>query len=185
MAVYGFDYSLIFFLLSVKAVNPIVNGAVDTNFNGPYTFDPAAVNFGNTNIPANNADLNSGNFNTAFPDWISTLNNKLDLRGWYLVANTGQTNTLCKGQYCQAFNWPNPNSVLTTVSTITNMQVAYTTEAIFYAQSAYFATIVIVQWSNVFACKSRKVLYILLRFPSPTVLPTNTCSEEYCLKPSL
>lgn len=35
--------------------------------------------------------------------------------------------------------------------------VAYTTEAIFYAQSSYFVTVVMVQWSNVFACKSRKV----------------------------
>ena len=33
----------------------------------------------------------------------------------------------------------------------------YTTEALFYAQSAYFVTIVLVQWSNIFACKSRKV----------------------------
>lgn len=162
MAVYGFDYSLIFFLLSVNAVNPIVNGAVDTNFNGPYTYDPNAVNFGNTNIPANSQDLSSDNFNTNFPDWISTLNNKLDLRGWYLVANDGKQKTLCSispGTYCQAFNWPGPDSVLSTVSTITNMPVAYTTEAIFYAQSAYFVTIVMVQWSNVFACKSRKVSF--------------------------
>ena len=184
MAVYGFDYSLIFFLLSVNAVNPIVNGAVDTNFNGPYTFDPNANNFGNNNIPANSQDLNSANFNTNFPDWISTLNNKLDLRGWYLVANNGQNTTPCQGSYCQAFNWPSEDSVLTTVSTITNLQVAYTTEAIFYAQSAYFVTIVMVQWSNVFACKSRKVSLSLFRFPSPTVLPISICSEASSLNPS-
>jgi hypothetical protein len=38
--------------------------------------------------------------------------------------------------------------------------VAFTTEALFYAQSGYFVTVVMVQWSNVFACKSRKVSLI-------------------------
>lgn len=46
-----------------------------------------------------------------------------------------------------------------TVSPITGQRVAYTTESIFYAQSAYFVTVVMVQWSNVFACKSRKVKF--------------------------
>lgn len=48
--------------------------------------------------------------------------------------------------------------MLHTTSTITKRDVAFTTEAIFYAESAYFVTIVMVQWSNVFACKSRKVI---------------------------
>jgi len=38
--------------------------------------------------------------------------------------------------------------------------VYFTTEALFYAQSGYFVTIVMIQWSNVFACKSRKMTII-------------------------
>jgi hypothetical protein len=46
---------------------------------------------------------------------------------------------------------------LGTISSFTNTPVAFTTEALYYAQSGYFVTVVMVQWSNVFACKSRKV----------------------------
>jgi len=111
-------------------------------------------------------------FNTQFPDWISPVTNEFDLRGFYLIANPGNgyNATPCAGDYCQTFNWPADDTILGTVSTITNLPVQYTTEAIFYAQSAYFVTIVMVQWSNVFACKSRKVLHFLFRFPSPTVV---------------
>ena len=57
--------------------------------------------------------------------------------------------------YKQIFTWP--TDVLGTISPISNLPVAYTVEALYYAQSAYFVTVVMVQWSNVFACKSRKV----------------------------
>lgn len=57
-----------------------------------------------------------------------------------------------------------PLDVLDTVSHISGNRVAYTTETIFYAQSSYFVTVVMVQWSNVFACKSRKVSLIYSGF---------------------
>ncbi len=57
--------------------------------------------------------------------------------------------------------WPTPNvtdqNVLWTTSSISGQYVMFTTEALYYAQSGYFVTIVMIQWSNVFACKSRKV----------------------------
>lgn len=186
MQVYGFDYNNIFFLLSVEAVEPVkFAGNLDANtcsttfntskdgtdltINGFYTYqlyDQATCpNFGNPYLPPPNSAV----FTTSFPDWISTLNTKLDLRGFYLKTNadcpTYNAATMPLGVYCQALSWP--ANVLSTVSTITNHPVAFTTESIFYAQSGYFVTIVMVQWSNVFACKSRKVLLPQLRSLSP------------------
>ena len=34
--------------------------------------------------------------------------------------------------------------------------MCYSTEALKYAQSSYFVAVVMVQWSNIFACKCRK-----------------------------
>lgn len=112
MAVYGFDYSKIFFLLSVKAVNPVVNGAVDLSYNTAYTYNANAPLYGNPVIPTLSSALNDNNYNTNFPDWISNLNTDLDVRGFYLVAAnaTGVTKLNCEpsGQYCQVFDWPPP-----------------------------------------------------------------------------
>lgn len=171
MQVYGFDYSYIFFLLSVDSVNPIAtsnqgfNGSglapVDMSINEFYTYSPTLPNFGNPYIPNN---PQAATYNTNFPDWISNTSTKMDLRGFYLTykASAADCSTIYMpavapftGGYCQAFNW-SPN-VISTISDITNGPVEYTTETLFYAQSAYFVTIVMVQWSNVFACKSRKV----------------------------
>jgi len=154
MQVYGFDYNNIFFLLSVNTANPVNSGTntVNLNFNTPYTFNATGINppFGNPFIPANSANAT---FSNSFPDWISTTNNEVDLRGFYLK----QCNNPAFGNYCMALAYP--SDVLTTVSNITHQPVAYTTESIFYAQSSYFVTVVMVQWSNVFACKSRKVSF--------------------------
>lgn len=90
-----------------------------------------------------------------FPNWLATTNSRVDLRGAY--------STCVNGRYVPDFNFP--TDVLGTYSGISGNTVAYTTESIFYAQSAYFVTVVMVQWSNVFACKSRKVLLdIMFRF---------------------
>jgi hypothetical protein len=193
MQVFGFDYSNIFFLLSVQAVEPVkysgslsasatctTPGAAqpffgstnptntDITINDAYTYNPNCVNFGNPYLP----NPAQATLTTTFPDWISTLNTHLDLRGFYLKQCSSTTN----GGYCQAITWP--TNVLSTVSTITNLPIAYTTETIFYAQSAYFVTIVMVQWSNVFACKSRKVFSIRYRSLSPTQPLISICSEE-------
>lgn len=66
-------------------------------------------------------------------------------------------------QTISSITWPSYTEVVSNKSPISNNYVAYTTESIFYAQSGYFVTIVMVQWSNVFACKSRKVTAPLLR----------------------
>jgi sodium/potassium-transporting ATPase subunit alpha len=87
------------------------------------------------------------------------VNNNIDLRAVYVTC-TDSFKTL---NFTSQFTWPPWENVVKTVSTVSKNYVAYTTETIFYAQSGYFVTIVMVQWSNVFACKSRKVILILFR----------------------
>jgi hypothetical protein len=89
-------------------------------------------------------------FSDSFPNWLSTINGQIDLRGLYVSCGTSF------GQ--NVFNRILPDQeTLSTISSYTNSPVAFTTEALYYAQSGYFVTVVLVQWSNVFACKSRKV----------------------------
>jgi len=117
MTVYGFPYSNIFFLLSVNCVLPTdpATNQPSTTYNNQYTYDQfnTTVPFGNSFIPANASLLNSDNFNTNFPDWISPVTNEWDLRGFYLIANPGNgyNATFCapastNSNYCQTFNWP-------------------------------------------------------------------------------
>jgi len=162
MEIHGFTPSTVFFLLSNKAVVPINpnTNQTDINFNGEYTyvqpaFGPNPITttsqpFGNPYIPTFAANAT---FSKSFPNWLADVNNKLDLRGFYLT-NCGNVANSING-YCQIFDWP--TSFLTKVSPISGSKIAFSTETIFYAQSSYFVTIVMVQWSNIFACKSRKV----------------------------
>jgi sodium/potassium-transporting ATPase subunit alpha len=154
MEVFGFNSNIIFNLLSIQTINPVTNqtnNSVDNTLNKWYQYDATAPAFGSPNIPLL---ASAASFSKNFPDWISTINNNMDLRGFY-QKNCGLTAPGNNGGYCPIFTWP--TDYLHTVSTITKHEVAFTTESIFYAQSAYFVTIVMVQWSNVFACKSRKV----------------------------
>ncbi len=88
-----------------------------------------------------------------YPNWLSTVNNNIDLRAVYVNCNGNSTTN----GYSPQFTWPSWDSVIQNKSPISGNYVAFTTETIYYAQSGYFVTIVMIQWSNVFACKSRKV----------------------------
>lgn len=130
------------------------------NFNGTQTGSAGTAGngigyFGTTNIaspmyicdPANKNNA----FSDSFPNWLSTINAQIDLRGFYVE---------CQGSTPATYSYkrlvPDQNEVLGTLSSYTGSPVAYTTESLYYAQSGYFVTVVMVQWSNVFACKSRK-----------------------------
>lgn len=181
MECFGFPSNTVFNLLSINAVSPVISGSININYNTPYTYiDPnlngSFINNANT-LPYNNPAIptfaSAATFDTSFPNWLSDINNSLDVRGFYLT-NCGLNTPNSVNGYCQKFNWPQAPAYLTTTSSITKQQIAFTTETIFYAQSAYFTTIVMVQWSNVFACKSRKVKTILFRSPSPSQGSTST-----------
>lgn len=82
------------------------------------------------------------------------------------------------------FTWPPFESTIPTISPISGHYVSFTTETIFYAQSGYFVTIVMIQWSNVFACKSRKVIIFVFRWLLFILDPTSICLVVLPLKPS-
>ena len=166
MTVYGFPFSIYWELLSKQAYTPLVNGAIDLTYNTPVTFGPGGYDseapnlnilnyYGNQNCPD---ALSAGNLkaNTGFPNWLSTINDQVDLRAAFVTCCGNGGN-----DYCSQFDWP--TDVLTSISPVSGSQAAFTTETLYYAQSGYFVTIVMVQWSNVFACKSRKVHIHLFR----------------------
>lgn len=98
----------------------------------------------------------SNAFSSDFPNWLSTINGQIDLRAFYVECE------VVNGQYSFRRIIPDQAEVLSTLSSYTGSPVAYTTEALYYAQSGYLVTVVMVQWSNVFACKSRKVTFLII-----------------------
>ena len=171
MRLYGFPPNILFGLVNQNAIVPYTyndDGVLEKNFNfnsNECTFDQFAPNLGCYAFrhPCNEKEDIASN---GFPNWLSTINNQLDLRGVY--------SDCVNGYYVPRFVFP--LDVVNTYSHISGNYVPYTTEAIFYAQSAYFVTVVMVQWSNVFACKSRKVPFSIFRFPLFILASINTCS---------
>lgn len=155
MRLYGFYPGQLFGLVNMATANPYswINGQLQSNanYNIPYTFDIGnAVNFGCPALltPCTRAPVT----NIGFPNWLATTNANVDLRAFFSTCDDDT------GLYRQVFQWP--TDVLGSISPISGLPVAFTVESLFYAQSAYFVTVVMVQWSNVFACKSRKVIFI-------------------------
>ena len=137
---------------------------MDYNFNaqptyGPGGYDPTATDLNTVGYftePCNVAKGTNLQPNQNFPYWLSTINDLVDCRVTFVTCcGAGNAN------YCAQFDWP--TDVLHSVSPVSNIEAAYTTEALFYAQSGYFVTIVMIQWSIFFACKSRKVSFMLFR----------------------
>lgn len=125
MNLYGYNFSVIFFLVSIPCVVPIntyPNGTTypDFFYTGNYLYDPIANPItGGAPIPAN---CNNATFSTEFPNWVSDINSAYDTRGAYLKCD------YASGNYIQVFHpsWYN-QPLLETVSPITKLQVKYTT----------------------------------------------------------
>jgi sodium/potassium-transporting ATPase subunit alpha len=146
MNTYGFPTSQLIGMLALNAYNP--DNSIDWNTYSQY----------NPHAPFMGASVNPVNCNdyrpvANYPNWLSTPNDQVDLRQVFLNCDKNS------GIFTSAVAWPT-DCYTATVSPISNRQVCFTTEALFYAQSGYFATVVIVQWSNIFACKSRKVFHL-------------------------
>lgn len=136
-----------------------------TNYAGTRGTNDGVGYFGSNKIASPQYICNGANKNNAFsgdfPNWLSTINGQIDLRAFYVKC--GYNSILNQHTYIRVV--PDMPEVLGTLSSYTGYPVAYTTEALYYAQSGYFVTVVMVQWSNVFACKSRKVnFYFILVF---------------------
>jgi sodium/potassium-transporting ATPase subunit alpha len=166
MTCYGFPFEIYFELLSKPAY--INNNLGGITFNGylgnpATTFNTSApyLGYGNSSTGNQTSIYYNGTCNTNnllsnqnYPNWLSLVNNNIDLRAVYVQCNA---NSIATNQYQPQFTWPAFNTILQDISPISKNYVAYTTESIYYAQSGYFVSIVMIQWSNVFACKSRKV----------------------------
>ena len=162
MACYGFPFNIYYDMLSKNAYIPGGKPLYDTIVQGTFSQDGSGPN-GNTLGFTNYYDPGTCQDNQKYiqsnqnyPDWVSGVNGSVDFRAAYVYC-FGPNNA----NYCPQFTWP--TTVVDSISPVTNYQVAYTTEVLFYAQSGYFVTIVMIQWSNVFACKSRKVIIALYR----------------------
>lgn len=144
MNTYGYYTSSLFGLLSKDAYNP--DNSLTWNTNAPY--NQSAFFFG---APYDTNYNNCTHWKAVdnYPNWLSTDNGNVDLRQVFLTCNAAT------GQFTQSVTWPTECHY--SKSPITGLGVCFTTEALFYAQSGYFSTVVLVQWSNIFACKSRKV----------------------------
>jgi sodium/potassium-transporting ATPase subunit alpha len=152
MNVYGFPPSQLFGLANLTAYNPGDSYSWDNRT--PY--NPSAWFYG-AYLPPGVDLTNCSAYQPVqnYPNWLATTNGHVDLRQVFLSCNR-QT-----GQFSQTVQWPANNTCYwDTISSITNTPVCFTTEALFYAQSGYFSTVVLVQWSNIFACKSRKVILV-------------------------
>jgi sodium/potassium-transporting ATPase subunit alpha len=144
-----------------------------------YYNDPALA-FGNTNIPQD-ARKNCTAFAAATPpsftpDWIGLTNTNgfADMRQSLIFCNASGM----WQQYKPAYKMAQMSTCrLNTTSHITKAKVCYTSESVYYGQSSYFVAIVMVQWSNIISCKSRKASFIYSEFNKIMLLGifTETC----------
>lgn len=108
--------------------------SINNQMNNPYTYSfndtlnngggCGTTYFGSYNIapPSVACAPNANMFSKNFPDWISTINNKMDLRGFYISCNsTSMYNT-----YFDNTLLTNPD-VLMSTSPISGQNVAFTT----------------------------------------------------------
>jgi len=114
-------------------------------------FDPNAPYYGNTSQEFRNyctdcwngGNCDISNFDT--PSWLDNSDNEIDLRLWYLkcIPGGGVERTVML-----------ENCRVKQISPISNVPVCFTPDALKYAQTAFFISIVISQMSNSLACKT-------------------------------
>jgi len=106
---------------------------------------------GNTNYcPASGAKKDAVRDGVMF-DWNGFTMSGFDFRLFY-VQRGPESWTACRWD-------PSSTSVPTyyNYSTVTGMQICYTSEALRYAQGGYLISIVVVQWSDLLICKTRNL----------------------------
>ena len=130
-------------------------------------YDPTAPFFGNTNVECDNGVLKAINApdkdileDTSKKiigytlDWLFTTDMEQDVRMGFLDNLCGSTTDgqvrvkpLIEFSECQVFQ----------ISPVSNKPVCYSTEALKYAQTSFFFSIVITQFSNNLSCKTRNL----------------------------
>ncbi|KAL4470819.1 hypothetical protein ABPG73_000079 [Tetrahymena malaccensis] len=88
-------------------------------------------------------------------DWQKVTDGNYDLRKSLLKCNEKT------GEWVPTVNWSDCDTKADkTYSSITSQTACYSTEAVKWAQTGFFSSVVTSQWSNVFACKSRKMSFV-------------------------
>ncbi|EAR94958.2 Na,H/K antiporter P-type ATPase alpha subunit family protein (macronuclear) [Tetrahymena thermophila SB210] len=88
-------------------------------------------------------------------NWQKLTDGNFDLRKSLLKCNE-QT-----GEWLPTVNWSDCDVKSSkTWSDVTSQTACYSTEALKWAQTGFFSSVVTSQWSNVFACKSRKMSFV-------------------------
>jgi len=159
---YGMAPSTTFFLA-------LENGIIPKN-NDVYNKD--AANFGNNQwistvngkTTTYSTELRTVTDNTK-PEYYTELNRgeKLDWNGFkhktvdfrlFYVNRPATSWTSCRWD---PSNTANNQFAFYSTSSVTGIQICYTTEALRYAQGGYLVSIVIVQWSDLLICKTRNL----------------------------
>ena len=141
----------------------ILNRIVTVPFmhhNRDDTYDPTHPFLGNTNVKCSGGDLvlidsfgktsleKDGVMGSVL-DWLFTTDKEQDLRMGYLDND-------CSNNGAKAhFDW-GPCEIFQ-ISNISKMPVCFSTEALKFAQTASFVSIVLTQFSNSLCCKTRKL----------------------------
>ena len=82
-------------------------------------------------------------------DWLFTNHLEQDLRIGFLTLENGVVKGSVNWSPCRVYQ----------ISPISHRPVCYSTEALKYAQTAFFFTICITQWYNTICCKTRKITF--------------------------
>lgn len=130
------------------------------NLEDPY--DPKAPFYGNTNVHCvgdelqvidmdGHDSLSKNSLIGASIDWVSTQDKDQDLRMGYLDLNgpCSVNNIKEAGQFGV--------SEVFQISPMTKRPVCYSTEALKYAQTSFFFSVVFAQFSNTLGCKTRRL----------------------------
>lgn len=140
----------------------ILNRIVTVPFlhhNRDDVYDPNDKFFGNSNVKCDGGDLvlidgfgktslSSGSVSGNVLDWLFTTDQEQDVRMGYLDSN-------CPTGAKEVFDWG--DCEVFQISNISNRPVCFSTEALKFAQTASFISIVLTQFSNSLCCKTRKL----------------------------
>lgn len=127
-------------------------------------YDPSAPFFGNTSPQLRSycescwtggscdiKDYNFGEGKSGIPDWLYNSNQEVDLRLWYLECGYG-------GRVIRTAQLENCR--VNQISPISHLPVCFTPDALKYAQTGFFFSIVLGQITNAFICKTRRQSFI-------------------------
>ncbi|KAL4447136.1 hypothetical protein ABPG74_013988 [Tetrahymena malaccensis] len=149
----GFPIKSLFGIANISGFKPPINDFGTYGNNPYYNSALEALTLGDCNKNSQAAQKLSYNI-----DWSNLSDVNYDLRKSLLKCNP-------QGKWVPAINWSACDvSSQHYKSDQVKITSCYSIDAIYWAQSVYFVCIVSLQWSNIFACKSRKMSFTTSAF---------------------